>query len=224
MRRTFLWSTIICIFFIDMVSANIPNEIVSTGKQKVFTTSELTYYGLDFSQMKLVNPYKLGTGDKILHTYVPVWVDQFDESYPEKRLNSLFSVDVFKYNNQLFQESQIAKNNADSIVVAEPSQFDAEKIGSIVTDYSVLEESGIGISIIIEMFEKETENVWGYITFFDIRSRELLYVYRSSGRASGMGMEVHWRTGLKDMWYDYIIKDYIFTKKKILKEQKKNKN
>jgi hypothetical protein len=213
------------IFCFNHVDAKSPEVLFDTGETTIFTATKLTYYGLDFSVMQLINPYKMGTGNKILETYASIWIIKFEEFYPQKRIKRLFDVETFLYEVKLFQTVQLEKNSPDIAVAEQPQNLNTQRIEEIVKDYRLDNGSGIGVSIIVQNFHKATEMVSACLTYFDIESRNLLYVVRIYGMAKGMGMEVHWREGLKDMWYDYMFTEYLFARKKVVKEQKRlNRN
>ena len=60
-------------------------EIVEINKDKINNTKDIVYYGLDFSNLGLVNPQKLGQETKIKHIYCPAWIKYFHSKIkPEK--------------------------------------------------------------------------------------------------------------------------------------------
>ena len=84
---------------------------------------------------------------------------------------------------------------------------DLEKI---IKSYVLNEKSGIGMVVNIVNFNKPREYVSGYVTFFDIATREILYSLEATGPAGGGGWAGHWASGIerivRGMFIDEIYK------------------
>ena len=73
------------------------------------------------------------------------------------------------------------RNDPSNIVDYQSTPWNADNLSLIVQDYQLERESGIGISYIIAEFNKNEETVIGYVTFFDIETRELMFVVKAHG-------------------------------------------
>lgn len=199
-----------------------PEVIIDTDKLRVYTCDTLVYFGLDFSQFYLLNELKLDQGHKMKDVYAPVWIQKFNEDYDAKRLKKLFDVEMFIYHTNSFQSKQLEKVNPELMVREKSSLMDSVGIRKIVRAYEPSTYSGVGVSLIVEEFNKSTEFASIIFTFFDIETKEVLFASRAFGFASGTGMEWHWRNGLTKTMYDFMITEYYFDRKKIIKQYKKN--
>ena len=197
-----------------------PQVIVDTDKKLVLEANEITFYGIDFSKLRLINPRKLDQGKLIKHTYCPAWIERFNDYFTEKKIYKMLSVQTLKDRRDPFQFEQSLKNNEKTTVSYNPPMLNIDSLNIIVGDYKLLENDGIGVSIIISEFRKQDEKVTGYITFFDIASRELLYVVKVHGKAGGKGMTTHWFEGYYEVWAHFIDDTYKKEKKKYKKDQK----
>lgn len=196
-------------------------DIVRTGKQEVLLSQEFTFYGLDFSFLKLVNAEKMTEGESIKNTYCPAWIGEFDKEYTQKKVEGLLNIEVVYDKRYPFQSDQYVKNDANTIVSMYSVTMSTDALEAIVKDYSLEESSGIGLSMIVAELNKPDEDAISYITFFDISSRELLYVVEIKGSGSGMGMTKHWYYGIDNSFYDYFQNRFRFDQRKAIKEAKK---
>jgi len=190
-------------------------EIITDAKKKeVLGATQLTFYGIDFSKLRLINPNKIEQGELIKYTYCPAWIEMFDKDFPEKKVKKMLSVIDLRDKRTEFQSEQLEKNDETTAVSYKPPMLNADSIELIVADYNLRETSGIGMSLILSQFRKHDEDVTGFVTFFDIGTRELLYVVKVHAKAGGRGMVEHWFVGLKDVWLQFIADTYDREKKR----------
>ncbi len=219
MKKSIL--TIIAVFVIISLHAEESNTLFENGKEEALLTDKLVYYGLDFSNFHLCNEFKMKQGTYLFNVYIPVWIEKFNEVYGGKRLEKQFKADNFIYNPESFQQDQYNKIESKNVVIAKTNPLNADRLQQIVSDYTLREESGVGFTIVLEEYNKPDELVSAVFTFFDIKTKKVLYAYRDFGKPSGMGMEVHWRAGLIDVMHEYMLKEYYFEKKSVTKKYKK---
>lgn len=186
-------------------------------------SDEYTFYGIDFSKFKLINGKKMAQGEDIKNTFCPAWLAMFDENKMHKHQKSRLYVETLNDERYPFQSEQYLKNNPATIVNLYSIAWSVDTLELIVKDYQLTRKSGIGISFIISEFNKNEEQVKGYATFFDIDTRDLLYVFKAYGTASGVGMTNHWYKGLDDAWNDYFFQVFQSEKSKVLQAEKNKK-
>lgn len=211
----------VIVLFSQLCFASNSGIILDTRKTRALVSDEYTYYGLDFSKFRLINGEKMGQGELIKNTFCPAWIGAYDAKLPENTLRRHLNVTILNDERYPFQTEQFLKNNSSTIVNLSSPAMSMDTLEMIVKDYQLSRKSGIGLSIIISDFNKYNELVTGYVTFFDIESREILYVSISEGNAIGMGMTNHWLAGLVEGWYQFIRLGFEKEKRKAIKAEKK---
>lgn len=219
----FKYIVIVVAIFIGVKGYCANNEVIADScKLRAYTCDTLVFLGLDFSQFYLLNENKLNQGNKLKEVYAPVWLEKLGDDYDERRLQKLFDVDIFIYAVDQFQNRQLSLANPDKMVSAEQKRITLEQLQLIISDYIIEQHEGVGVSLVIEEFNKPMEEVSIIFTFFDLKTKRILYAVRSFGEAGTYGMELHWRTGLTSAMYEFMVNKYHWDRKKMIKQNKKN--
>ena len=211
-------SRIVLICFFSVISTFIfgQGNFISQEKPKVkevFESKSITYYGLDFSHFKLYNMKKVGTEESVIK-YIPAWIEYFESKKGEPSLNELFKFNV-KTNFELLYRYKALADNWISFSI---NTLNNDSIQSIVNSYPSSDLNEIGLVIIVECFDKETENVIVNYTFFNIQTKEILWSIKLRGDAGRAGMTDHWGKGLVN---SYLIFEQIYkSAEKSLKKKK----
>lgn len=196
-------------------------ELITESIQTVLESTTNTYYGIDFSFLTLVNAEKIYHGEKIWKTYCPAWLEMYDDTYTTKKVQKSLVIDTIIDHRYPFQKDQYLKNSAEMIVVLAPVEMTTEYLKTIVQAYQLDEGSGIGLSLIVTEFNKPLETVTAFVTFFDIKTRKLLFMVEVYGWAIKAGMTRHWYYGIHDAWSDYFGQEFRYEKRKALRNKKK---
>ena len=104
-------------------------------------------------------------------------------------------------------------------------------IEKFLSEYSLSQKTGIGLVVFLAEINKEKESIFLHFVFFDIKSRNIIYVYNSHNTgAAGIGMEEHWKynfsTSVADFLqtYNYVLySDYRSEYKTKLKEYRRKR-
>ena len=68
----------------------------------------------------------------------------------------------------------------------------------MIKKYSAdIKKQGIGVSFIIENFNKGTQEATLFVVFFDIATKKVLVCEKMSGKAMGVGMRNYWAGAIK---------------------------
>jgi hypothetical protein len=165
---------IICLVFSSQV-------LQSQEIKDIFTSKEATWYGLDFSKVKLIGSEGFTDALKIKNVFFPSW-------------NNLIINEPAKYNLQLmfhkdtvfFDLSVIDKRNKL------PYALDKNTIAEIIKEYNSKEKEGLGIVFIMESLDKPKRIATMWVTFFDIASKTVLLTEKMSGKPGGAGFRNYW--------------------------------
>lgn len=175
---------------------------------RVLKAKEINYYGLDVANARLVNGTKLGEEYKEPN----FWVNLMTVHDKLTKQNKTYAKWCKKkFITTTYEVSQRYKMVPETWIEPEPKNLYIEDIQSIVSSYNSLREtSGIGMVIIVQSFEKIGEHTTIIVTFFDIKTKKVLWATKVIGIADGMGFTKHWAIGILDACKNYkshILKD-----------------
>ncbi len=157
----------------------------------IFEVNEITWYGLDFSNVRLVGTIGFKNPEQIKNYYFNTW-NSLILSEPNKyKLGKFFQkesvepyLDIVKERNKL--------PNSDEFVIEKEYSFDAEKVMQIISEYDSGDKEGIGLVFIIESLNKYKEEAFIWVTFFDIQTKRVLLTEKFDGKAGGYGFRNYW--------------------------------
>jgi hypothetical protein len=174
--------------------------------KKVLEEKEIVYYGWDFSSFKITDIKKLPQGPLMLYQYIPEWLALLNERYTSNVIARNFEKKV--YVNLVSVQERIKQSKPDSIVTMQTYEIHIDTIKNIVKSYNLPEKSGVGLVFITESFNKPQNYVTGYVTFFDIESKELLWSVKMKGLpGSKWGFTKYVYEGFVEI-YDYYLRGY----------------
>jgi hypothetical protein len=169
-----------------------PIEVYRGDLLKIFNSKNLYWYGLDFSNLKFTDE-KSTNGDLVKKVYCPGWLDFFYSAYSKNRISGALKRDDILFVHEQFQADQINKIRTNEICDFNQNNFNRNQIASVVEDYDLPpDHDGVGFAIIVENFTKIYHTGSYYMTFFDIKTRELLWVYKIIMNSGGHGYIEHW--------------------------------
>ncbi|MFZ1331619.1 MAG: hypothetical protein WAR83_05500, partial [Flavobacteriales bacterium] len=85
--------------------------------------------------------------------------------------------------------------------------LDKEKVPSMVKDYKTEDGEGVGVVFIVSTFNKTQEMAEFYVTFFNMKTKEVLHSERISGKPVGFGLRNFWAGSVTNVLKS-IEKDY----------------
>lgn len=183
--------------------------------ESIYTAESIYYYGIDFYEFILYNPQKVGTESEIEKYFGPWTADFQENNLPFFLYKKLKIKTVPKLNNVQFRY----KDKQVPWVKYDKEDRGFNHIQKSIDDYKLEEESGIGLVVIVDNFNKKEEKCYLDFVFFDISTRKELLRYSTFGYAEGMGMTKHWSESLNSAWLHFNIEFTSFYKK-----HKKGKN
>lgn len=159
----------------------------------IFDAPEITWFGLDFSMIRLIGPDGFTDPKAIKEIYF-------------MSLNDLIFLEPEKYNlEKAFYKNQvpidlsvvIARNqlpDPEKIVVPFGTVYELEEetIHKMVGEYMPETQSGVGVVFIMESFNKAEEKGYMWVVFFDIATKKILLMDKMSGAAGGFGWRNYW--------------------------------
>ncbi|MGV3613574.1 MAG: hypothetical protein ACO1N0_21620 [Fluviicola sp.] len=159
--------------------------------------TEITWFGIDFSQAKMVGSAGFTDKEKIQVYYLNVWnsvfvteADKYDLAKYYKAGKVIVSLDVVKKANEQVSADDLVTDNTYSL-----SEADAQKE---VQKY-VGQGSGLGMVYVVEYFSKTEEIASVYVIQFDISSGTISKMQKLTGKAEGFGFRNYWLGALENV-------------------------
>jgi hypothetical protein len=136
----------------------------------VYLSQKLTFYGYDFTHLKVADQNRIG---QPLKKFFPKLSKFIQSETPEKKVKSLIKKDTLIY-EPLVTEQLIETIENGRIASIKPQTISQDTLQNCIKNYSLKEKSGIGSVMIFECFDKEAETVSLYFIFFDIATRKII--------------------------------------------------
>ncbi len=158
---------------------------------EVFTKKTMTFYGLDFSNTKLIGSSTFIDPQTIKSKYYRDW-------------NDLMKIERKKYNVAKFYQKRIANyyfkivNNRNKLptvskmVIDEDHHISKALLDRIITKYRDSNHEGLGLVYIVESINAYDKEMRIWVTFFDIKSHKILLTELFTGKAGGAGLRNYW--------------------------------
>ena len=221
----------------------------------IYKADTIYFCGYDFSHAIVQTKHPI---NDYVFPWIVYVSEQNPPSYFEKKMY-MNVIHDFSYTNKVnveFTENLIVRNGSEEIKEGEstgrhpllfnnpttsPKKDEESKeknIGTAIPDeviqkflseYSLNQKTGVGLVAFLAEINKEKESTLFQFVFFDIKTREIISIYKSHlTGATGMGMEKHWRENFaasaflfleqynKDLYFDYR-KEYKRKKKRMKK-------
>lgn len=162
---------------------------------EIFYRQDIVFYGFDMTYLKLTNKGKVGDGIVIAPKYMPAWNEVLtNDMLPIRKISDWMGKPSIFISNSVFEYHTHAdyQNFVTSVNYCIPF----EDLQKIVKAYVLREKEGIGMVINLANFNKEREYSLIYVTFFDIKTRDIMFAAEVSGKAGGSGMTKHWASGV----------------------------
>ena len=191
--------------------------VVSFGQytMKDFMNEEcdVVWFGLDFSRAKLIGSEGFNDPVAIKEDYFRKWNHLLISEADKYEWDKALLVSDLKYDYGMIEEVN-EKVRVKSLVINKSYSIAKEEISNITYAYNITEfKEGIGVVLLVESFNKIREMGFGYIVFFDVKTKEVLYYHELVGEAKGFGFWNYWAGAIHN-WMK-------FTKKKVMKEIRK---
>ena len=172
--------------------------------KKVFTTTDIVWYGMDFTKAKFVGGFDqiqgagAVTGTDMRNRWVPGWNTLMLNEPQNFDLRKTFRKDNI-YNDINSVTDLNSKLDADKCMTYNEGKIEKSEIEGMVKKYTGDKKEGVGLVFIIENFNKGTQTANVYVTFFDIATKKVLLCEKIDGKAVGIGMRNYWAGAIKSV-------------------------
>lgn len=171
--------------------------------KSALSATELVWFGLDFTKAKFVGGFDqvggagVATGSDMKTKWIPGWNALILNEPQHFDFKKSFRKDNIVYDLKSMNELN-SKIDVDACMVYNEGKIERTEIDGMVKKYKAeVKKEGIGLSFIIENFNKGTQMADVYVTFFDIATKKILICEKVSGKAMGIGMRNYWAGAIK---------------------------
>ncbi len=185
------------------VSAQKSNVVRTDKADLVKNCDTLWYYGIDLSHVRVTDAPKIPKSAKYSQVYPAAWVGFVEKELPPYGyVQPALKKGTFYYvPDEVQHATQVVSPH---FIIGTNYSFPADTVAKAVKSYKLGRTSGIGLVIIPENFNKNTESATSWVTFFDIKTREVLWTVKVSGACSHMGYTAHWGSGVVEGFRNFI--------------------
>jgi hypothetical protein len=167
-----------------------------------YMAKTIVWYGWDFSNSRMNDFAKLSEGELMVNKYIPGICERLNKRYPPELIEKNLGKQNFSYDfgsvQKLYQ-----KLNTNEYVVTTSYSFSVDDLKKIIKDYDLPQTEGVGFVINVEELNKTERFVTGYVTFFDIQTKEILWTTKMKGKpGSKYGLAMYWLEGVSEL-YEY---------------------
>jgi len=167
------------------------------------SVEEIVWYGLDFTKATFVGQFDQGmglapsTGLDIKNKWIPQWnslIVNEPQNFDFKKFLKKKSV----YNDIVFMNENNKNINVEKCMGVNPGKIERPTIDEMVKKYNSGEKKeGVGLTFIIENFDKGSQMASVYVTYFDIKTKKVIKSDKYEGKALGIGMRNYWAGAIK---------------------------
>ena len=235
-----------------LVIALISSKLFAQDVAREYKADSIYFYGYDFSHAIVKTKHPIN--DHVF-PWIAYASEQNPPSDFERKM-VMNVIHDFSYTNKVnveFIENLIVRNESEVIEAGEstgryPLLFDNptplskkdeeikdknigaaipnEAIQNFLSEYSLNQKKGIGLVAFLAEINKEKESTLFQFVFFDIKTREIISIYKSHLRGSriGIGMENHWKESFAESTYLFLKQynqDLYFNYRKEYKRKRK---
>jgi hypothetical protein len=165
---------------------------------KVFSSTEMTFFGVDFTKAKFVAEKE--TGSELKYEVLPgINTLMVSEQAKNYNLKMAFQKDVVYYDPTAVNALN-SKVDADKLTSFNPTKVERADLDAMVKNYTSSEKKeGLGLALIVENFNKAEKMGTVWVTFFDIATKKILLAEKMSGKPMGITVTNFWAGVIKSV-------------------------
>lgn len=151
----------------------------------------VTWIGLDFSGATLVPTVEFAAVQADPGTAILKWNNLLEAEAEKFDLGKALGINSC-INNTSYVQPANDGINANDVLSRTAGTLDKEKVPSMVQNYKTEDGEGVGVVFIVSTFNKTQEMAEYYVTFFNMKTKEVLHSERISGEPTGFGLRNYW--------------------------------
>lgn len=173
----------------------------------IVSASQIVFYGIDFSNFKLVEGKRKKESNKIRDIQYPEWNNFFIKEVPARTMERWLKKSTIIYSTEVVTKSNSQVDPSTIVIDYLDLRNMKPLIKNTVSNYAALDSrnSGIGFVICIDYFSKARTETSAYFTFFDIATHSVILSEQIKVReVKGAGLTNFWGAGLIAAMKDYV--------------------
>lgn len=173
-----------------------------TMKDFMAESCDVVWFGLDFTQAKMIGSEGFNDPVAIKEDYFRKWNHLMINEGEKYDWQKALVVTDLKYDYEVVDKVNETVKVKSLVINKSHSVYD-DDIASAIKRYEINDfKDAIGVVVVVESFNKIKEHGTGYIVFFDLDSREVLYSHKLIGEAGGFGFRNYWAGAIHN-WLKY---------------------
>jgi hypothetical protein len=156
-----------------------------------YKSEKITWLGLDFTLAKLVDQFAFTNPPHLVSHYIPAW-NSFVNTESSK-------YDVRKYLRKSdmkidldFTNNYNGPINPDNLVQGKIYSLESDLVRKDTKKYNSTGLEGIGVVLYVESFNKNILLASFWFTLIDLKSGDVLFMDKISGKPGGFGVRNYW--------------------------------
>jgi len=188
----------IVVIFLIFVSIQ---SYAQKGMSKVFDgKTKIVFLGLDFTQARFIGKDAFEDTYKLKSYYLTNWNILLEEEYAKYNL----PLNALNAKNHLTETSDLILLNdeiddIEARVINGSYSIDENDVKKSIKKYPLTQNDGVGVSFVVESFNKPLEKAVVWVTFINLNNGSLLYTERMEGKANGFGLRNFWAGSILDI-------------------------
>jgi hypothetical protein len=171
----------------------------------VFSAKSIVWYGLNFTEAKMVGQFDqaMGAGPASASDLKNKWMPNWNGLIQSEPKNFKIA-EAFQKNDVFYDVTPTEKANyaisTDDLMSFNAFKFpDGQKtVSKVISKLGHGEKTeGIGVTFVVESFNKSTDEASIYVTVFDIKTKNVLILERIIGKPMGIGLRNFWAGAVK---------------------------
>ncbi|WMJ72383.1 hypothetical protein RCC89_04290 [Cytophagaceae bacterium ABcell3] len=154
------------------------------------------WFGIDFSNARLIGSYGFSDPEKIRDTYFPA-INNLVLSEPKKyNLEKYYKLPKVRHDLSVVKERN-KSINMDESIIDDFFTFEEGQLEKVVREYvSEQHTTGTGILYVVEALNKTQATGHIHVVFFDIASKEILWTKKYEQLVTGFGFRNYWASSV----------------------------
>ncbi len=219
LTKVLLFLTISAAISQQVTAQKLKKGIVTIFDMKsIVEANNFVWYGWDFSHSRMNDYAKAMEGELIVTKYIPGMCERLNKRFPPEKVKDHLRKENVKYD--LVSVQKLYKQlDPDQFIISDEYSISIAELKDIIQAYELPQNDGIGFVINVEQMNKPDRYVTGYATFFDIKTKEILWTTKMKGYpGSKYGFTMYWAEGVSEI-YAYFIGDYYNQSMKAYKKE-----
>jgi hypothetical protein len=168
-----------------------------------FAGDSIVFYGLDFSNCRLIGDFGNGDGFAMKTKMFPQWNSLLLKEANKYDIYNAFNRTKVYYDFGPVEKQNAATDESKILVYNDDHSLNAETIAAMIKRYPEGDKkAGTGLVFVVEKFNKTREVAVVYVTLFDIASKKLLVTEPMKATPNGVGLRNYWAKTIYQMLKD----------------------